>query len=533
MHNGTLFQRRFPWIAVVGLSVVSTVTTGTGVFRLVSGSLDGSDRSLALLLTVILTAFLQGGLVFALVECGVSRGLRRGRFFALYAVLAAISVTLGYGFWFEKMRAHEYAAEILGGQANRTVGSLLRFEATLAPVSTKLGELAEYSSQQAEREAKIGDTCGYDAGAYRGPRAEQRELDAEMFRSAARHVDTLTARVRASVAAARGIDSVRVSRSAVSKLRGAYEDLEVVQDDPELPLILGRLRARLDMGRTGFRGGFDCPDPRLDALISEVLQAELPTLPAWVEPLDPGDPKAVLSFVIDRAVAAAAALPRRLLPSSRSELQAARIEELRAGPAAAADRAFLKDMIPLGWAALVDFLILVFGLQCRSRAAGGVSNVLAGAMSDRETLRSAIGERLHTYLRLEPQALAAELERRTFERSRKSLVGVPLLTASPRERQLQRALDLLVVGGLVVRKGIYPAWYFPAWWRTGGTERKYCVYEMEPAIRMELLLTLLSLDLGRSADGQAARQEEDAEGVPPRARRPDPAVQWTEAADSA
>ena len=418
-------------------------------------------------------------------------------FFGTYTFVAAISVTFGYAFWFERMRASDYATELVETQVEDVTIALHEVQARFAPIATKLNSLAAYSEVTADLEIANGGTCGDRSGPQTGPRARQRQLDARLFRDAAVHVRGLSDRLDTAISALRAVEGDALG-ALQNQLRDSYQQVRVVRNDPELPTIFERLVRRRDLGRTGFPEGFTCPDGYLDTLIDEVVQAKVPDLPP-PPTFFGGSRSDILNLVLSRQVAMFSSFFRGLTslqPSTRNELVETRRDLILAGSPVFADSAVGKDMLPFAAAVVIDLLILIAGLLYQPMTGEDFNRNFA-AMSEGTKLSPKSEKDKERLVEMEPETLAGHMNRLTFRVRRKTLVCVPL-PHSREDAKLSRLLELYVTLGAATRKREYPSFYFPRWWR--GEERRsvYQVYEFEPESWLQLILSLLP----GTADGQ-------------------------------
>lgn len=356
-----------PLFATTLLSIVSGVATATGIYHLTSE--PGSVGDLRThLFAILVTVALQLLMLHALFELKQKGGIfsRLGNL-SMYLLCAAVSVTLGYSFWFQRMRAEDYSKELVTGQVEEARAGLARFGHAVSARSRSLDELARYSATRAEVEIRDGGTCGDASTSTRGPRARQREEDARLFESYARYFAEQSTQVTASLERLRSVvvDDLQKLPLAVKELRSTHEQLSTIDGDPFRRQIDERLRERLALGRGVFPGGFRCPDGTLEALLQVGINAELPPLPAKIEVFDPTDHKEIVELVTRRLTAIARALVEAALA-----LVVGRAEAPVAGTApATADAPDVSwaDLPPLLLAALVDLLILVSGLAAPRR----------------------------------------------------------------------------------------------------------------------------------------------------------------------
>jgi len=468
-----------PMFATTLLSIVSGVSTATGIYHLTSE--PGSVGDLRThVFAVLVTIALQLLMLHALFEVKRKGGIySRFGHLSMYLLCAGVSVTLGYSFWFQRMRAEDYSKELVTEQVEEARAGLAQFGHAVSARSRSLDELARYSAARAEVEIRDGGTCGDASSSTRGPRARQREEDARLFESYSRYFAEQSTQVAASLERMRMVvvDDLQKLPLAVRELRATHEQLSTVENDPVRRQIDERLRERLALGRGVFPGGFRCPDGTLEALIQVAVNAALPPLPAKIEVFDPNDHKEVVELVTRRLTAIA----RALVDPALALLFAHKNGDAPSSPDVSADVSW-EDLPPLLLAALVDLLILVSGLAAPRRDDEDLTKAVDAAAAELAALTTATARWLRdtlgeTGLR---RALAQLDELRVLRRSG-LLVPVPSPTDADHDpfHAVRRLMQCCIAWGFASYRGERRAARLGRSWRALHTAQIVELFELD------------------------------------------------------
>lgn len=269
-------------LSILALAALAATATVSGMIALFNGGWQGSiyGGGLGVVIQFLIVVSLR-------IVTGKS-GLRsRGLFAALYAVLVAISVLLGYGFWFDLTAGAGLARETYRAATGDLLTPVTAFRQAYDQLARTAAELAQYSKRRAEEERQTGGTCGSDKRSGSGPRQRLRERDAATFTVFAQHFANRTGDFShlIEVVLDQSADPTIASHSAaVRMLDRAHEEARALAGDLRLNAFREAVQERLTASAAGFTDPdtgerFICPDLGLEATLRALIAAKLPALP--------------------------------------------------------------------------------------------------------------------------------------------------------------------------------------------------------------------------------------------------------------
>ncbi len=113
-----LYRAHIPNLAVLFLFPVSCWSTFSGLRDLLRSTVALSDLE-GYLVATGLTLGIQLTLLFAVNALTRAGARRRPFYFVIYLVTVFFSVLFGYSFYFQHLRAEEYAREVYEGESRR------------------------------------------------------------------------------------------------------------------------------------------------------------------------------------------------------------------------------------------------------------------------------------------------------------------------------------------------------------------------------------------------------------------------------
>ncbi|NKB86591.1 MAG: hypothetical protein GKS06_00015 [Acidobacteria bacterium] len=451
----TTKKARLDHLPTAGIATASAIS-GYATFEGLRAVTAGSGYSVVVVLLVALCATLaiQGLLVWAVVQYQRSRTVNeRLRRLILYTILVTFSVGFGTAFWTRAIAGDRIAREDFELQIAGPRTELTAFQDSLGVVGQSLDALVKHSAEMADREAQVGDSCGYATDARRGPRYDVRMADAQTLQSYGPHVTTRTSEIGAMIDALdhAGVDFVRARVHEYERLLEAtLAKAQALGADAKLRVLRNWLEVRIEQGRSGFVSAdgreFQCADPTFGQLAGGVIAAldAMPMVEAKdINIIDLGDPIEAVEFVFRRIAAVPAKLAAALVPRSQAQLRAERQQQLASGPT---DEIAAPKLgaLPVTLGLLFDVLIFISATQMPARATepprGGVIKAVSGAL---RPLRAA-DTREYLWLMQHVRSPHDLLRARMVRSRRRTLVYAVEATARMDEESEDRALHTLM-----------------------------------------------------------------------------------------
>lgn len=413
-------------VAIALATAVSSIATFIGLHSVVSGYSDSSI--IGLTVSGAGTAVIQLLLVWSVLELIDARGIfARLGYLVVYLVVMFFSVAFAVGFWTQAVSGEKLSREDFDRQVGPPVAALAFFEQQFGGAAEATAGLVTHSQTMAEREQAVGDSCGYDTTAKRGPRYRLRMQDAAFLTPFSPLLGTLASDVStwqsALDSARRDFESARL-REFEGVLKGTLERARAARVEPRLTVLTTWLAQRLAAGRNGFTDEdgqqFVCRDETLDALGQQVLASvtRLPELPdpGAISVLDLRTPAAAVALVFSRVGVRLSSLPRVIFPPTRTALTAEQRSRVQGRTTALENGEPRLESMPIGLGIMFDLLIFLTAALTRSRAprlreSGNVGDW--GCLIDDLRPKAAQRKRLIQFLALPPDtSLHALMDRR-------------------------------------------------------------------------------------------------------------------------
>lgn len=374
---------------------------------------------------------------------------RRGLFAALYVVLVAISVLLGYGFWFDLTAGAGLARETYRLAMGDVLAPLASFRQAYDDFARTTAELAQYSERRAEEERQTGGTCGGGKLKGPGPRQRLRERDAATFTAFARHFADRASDVSRAIAATRAQAAAQATSNHADAMRAvdtALEDARALAGDLRLEAFRTAIRERLAASAAGFIDPetderFTCPDPALDSQMKALVAATLPTLPS--------------------------ARPQVFEATHAASVQ--RGLQLVTGDAAFDRR---RDMLPLAMGFAVDLMLLFLTLA--GRATKTAPHAFADLDARLDPARLLPSGHAQAWLEVvdgaDGNGLAALLESWGLDNRGRQYLLAPLAAGGSEGARARRLAAILNALGVARHRCRLRPAELPHWWRTPRAE---------------------------------------------------------------
>ncbi len=270
---------------IVGLIIVCTLVTAGAMF---SGFVSmGDSGPIELGLSALFTLVVAAGIaICAMLMFVAKRRSLQLMFFSVWAFAASISVTMGFGLYYDMTSASTAARIDIRAAVREAVVPLTTVQSAMQRTSQSADAVATYSEEQARIETVKGGTCDNVAIAAPGPRRDLRLRDAASFREAATELRSRAAEFAKQASSAQDIaltyDPARHAH-AVSALDRAFSQVRALSDDGVLSGWRSKVRARIaaaDKPVVTEKGGqFFCRDPGLVQRLRDASAIKMPALP--------------------------------------------------------------------------------------------------------------------------------------------------------------------------------------------------------------------------------------------------------------
>lgn len=292
----------FSWMWVLlltGLSLLSWISTYTGIMELISASSGAID--LLPRVAVAFAVFMLQLMILYILDAMFSDQLRwwlRPLYAVGYFVLFLIAVGFAFGFYWKYLEAGSATTSAAETSLGEVEVTMQLGTSRLEQLQTTFMTLGRISSEKAEKERTVGGTC-VGSAAGDGPRRRLRDADAQRFQFANEFTAQRVTAVKADITAVSGdlqklllkdpatIDAATGSRNAFigelnRRLSLVATRFNALRTDPQLRQLSDEFKLRAV--QTTFpddRGGtIACPDPQLQTALNGVVRAigELPEL---------------------------------------------------------------------------------------------------------------------------------------------------------------------------------------------------------------------------------------------------------------
>lgn len=270
---------------LVGLIIVCTLITAGAMF---SGFASMGDSGvIELILSGLFTLVVAAGLaICATLMFITKRRSLRLMFAGVWAFAAAISVTMGFGLYFDMTSASTAARIDVRAAVREAVTPLTQVQSAMQRTSQTAETLASYSEEQARIETVKGGTCDNVAIAAPGPRRDLRLRDAVSFRAAATELRARARQIEKQARAAQAISLTydpNMHTQAVVAIDQAFSQVRALTDDGVLSDWQSKVQARIaaaDKPVVTDKGGqFYCRDPGLVQRLRDASAIKMPPLP--------------------------------------------------------------------------------------------------------------------------------------------------------------------------------------------------------------------------------------------------------------
>ena len=506
MHKlkGAITLDRLLDSATMLLSLVSFTSTLAGIQALADDNF---------FIPIAFTIALQIILVCAVMFFKAAPWRAKLKWLLVYLLCVFISVGFGRAYWFQILRADDYAKEGFRSQLEAVQARLFQFNNDLAIRAGTLGDLAAYSQKMASLEKQNGGTCGGSPAVGSGPRMRLRNEDAIFFaehnryyRKQAETVRKISERIRDQV-----VDYDPGQLDAMERIvNRAVQEMNAVRQDPQWEVLKKQVAERVRQGDAYFeRGGqrFQCPDKLLKSKAEAMLETRLPELQTVrFFRADKANESVYLAFqqmsawplALLRAVSGQAmALSRQTLGADRPEavkesLIAARKARMAENPAqnaaATEDYPLDPDSLPLVFGLMVDLLLFI---TTRKGSDGGFFDQLNRLL--KAPSRQSLLAHFKRYLQGNQWPITRLLYDYELRDNRARYLIVPTYAHNEERRQLQRLTDLCESQSAMKKhraEGIAEI-LLPPWWLAQhphiDRQERVNVYQIQPNFTAELL----------------------------------------------
>lgn len=203
-----------------------------------------------------------------------------------YLLFTTLSITFGFAFYWEKMRADQVTEDSFAQSREQISAAVDAMQGRMVGLTEVFQALADYSERRRVEEEERGGTCDVKTRGA-GPRMRLRESDAELFAEMARHYRDKASDLEPVLTKLRQLARQTVSDQAAMLREQLSQQVMVANQKAKSPLHQThqmQLDDRIAKGRSGITtttgATFQCPDERLENLMRAALGSmDLGTVP--------------------------------------------------------------------------------------------------------------------------------------------------------------------------------------------------------------------------------------------------------------
>ncbi|MEN8219441.1 MAG: hypothetical protein ABFS56_24415 [Pseudomonadota bacterium] len=270
---------------IITLSIISFYTSFDGFITMSFGSLSKTPSMIILLLFVLVVA-LQSILVYALFKfIDVDYLILRITWLFCYGLVMLVSVFFSYSFYYNFIRADNFAEENALSQARQVKDTFQSFQNEFDNIRSTVIALSEYSSEMSERERNYGKTCDPNIGKGNGPRRHFRDQEATLFQSFVTGINALQKKIIQDISMiAAEIETYKTDEvlNAEAKVNQRITKVNLYKDAlilKEIKQVVAehtgdnRYQVQSIDPSTNQRVLIDCPDPAFDRKAKLILSS--------------------------------------------------------------------------------------------------------------------------------------------------------------------------------------------------------------------------------------------------------------------
>ncbi len=183
-------------VLILLLTIISFNATFQGFISLFEGI--GRDKWTAFWTPLILTVIIQLSILLSVWSLKESPLFSKPVWLLIYVMVVMISVGFGYTFWFNQMRAEDFANEISENTLYRVADPVQIFLAGYSEIEGTFTQISEESERLASEEKNAGGTCHRNVPKGPGQMMKYRLNDSDKYKQLAKLIKRKRKRIEAS-----------------------------------------------------------------------------------------------------------------------------------------------------------------------------------------------------------------------------------------------------------------------------------------------------------------------------------------------